>query len=103
MIKASASLNADIGRRITLHGMGLSDKPASGVVLVSESSNSGNSWIFMGSPQEATNSSEAIGGLGTLKPRRCPPTRALGHLEDFCGEHNTILIIEGCEPSMHVL
>ena len=100
MIKASASLNAEIGRRITLHVMGLSDKSASGVVLVSVSSNSGNSWIFMGSSQKAIYSSEAIGG-----PRASTVSAktgfVLGHLNDFCGEHNKILIIEGFE--LHVL
>jgi len=102
MIKASASLNADIGRRITLHGIGLSDKSASGVVLVSESSNSGNSWIFMGSPQEATNSSEAIGG-----PRASTVSAdtgiALGRLDDFCVEPIEILKVDTQGFELHVL
>ena len=107
MVKASASLNANIGRRITLHGMGLSDKPASGVALVSESTNSGNSWIMLGGEPAAaaassSSSSKAIGGIGASTVSTDTGI-ALGRLDDFCGEPIEIMKIDTQGFELHVL
>jgi FkbM family methyltransferase len=92
MLRATAALRPEIGRRITLHEMGLSDEPTAGAVLVSEDSNSGNSWIFKPT-QAAASSVLGIGGA----PGATVSSDAgvsLGRLEDYCAQTIDVLKVD---------
>ena len=92
MLKASAALRPDVGRRITLHEMGLSDEPTAGAILVSEDSNSGNSWIFKPS-QEADVSVQGIGGAPGSTVSSDSGV-SLGRLDDFCRQTIDVLKVD---------
>jgi FkbM family methyltransferase len=92
MLKATAALRPEIGRRITLHEIGLSDEPTAGAMLVSEDSNSGNSWIFKPT-QEAPSSVLGIGGaLGATVSSDAGIS--LGRLDDYCAEPIDVLKVD---------
>jgi len=92
MIKATASLRPEVGHRITLHEIGLSDAPTTDAVLVSEDANSGNSWIFNPSEQAATSVHGIGGGIGTTVTSDAGVS--LGRLDDYCDQRINVLKVD---------
>jgi len=100
MIKATASLRPEVGHRITLHEIGLSDAPTTGAVLVSEDANSGNSWIFNPSEQVATSVHGIGGGIGTTVSSDAGVF--LGCLDDYCDQTINVLKVDTQGFESHV-